>query len=58
MVWVAGVLLVLLTLVLLGALAWRLWGAVKALGGSVGRISEVLDRASAGLEVQQPPTRR
>lgn len=48
----------LVTLVLLGALAWRLWGAVKALGGSVGRVSEVVDQAGAGLEVQQPPGRR
>lgn len=55
MVWIAGLLLVVVTLVLLAALAWRLWGAVKALGRSVGRIGDVVD--GADLEVRQPPAR-
>lgn len=55
MVWVAGVLLVLVTLVLLAALLWRLWGAVKALGRSVGRMGDVV--GGADLEVRQPPAR-
>lgn len=58
MIWVlVDVVLVVVVLAALGALGWQLWTSVKALGGAVGRMGDVVGDASPGLEVVTPPAR-
>ena len=58
MLWVlVDVLIGLVALVVLGAVAWRLWKAVSALGRTVARAGETVGDLTAGLEVVQPEPR-
>ena len=51
------VLIGLAALVALGAVGWRLWKAVKALGTTVARAGEAVGELTAGLEVVPPAPR-